>query len=316
MNKLNEMQALVAVVEAGSFVRGAEALGISKTAVSRLVNDLEARLGVRLLQRTTRRLSLTEDGGVFFERCRELLNGVDEAEAEMTAHAGEASGLLRVNVPVSFGLSHLAMLWPKFLARHPKVVLEVTQADRLVDLVDEGYDLAVRIARLPSTTLVSRRLSSARLMLCASPTYLQSRGTPAHPAELAEHAVLAYTLLATGEHWEFVAPDGETVQVKVAPRLRSNSGDACVIAAIAGQGIILQPSFLVAPHLHSGALVELMPRFRATEFGIYAVYPSRKHLAPKVRALVDFLVLALAATDTAAGISASGFADSSADRRV
>jgi DNA-binding transcriptional LysR family regulator len=295
MNKLNEMEAFVAVVEAGSFVRGADALQISKTVASRLINDLEARLGVRLLQRTTRRLSLTEEGGVFLERCRDLLSGVAEAEAEVAARAGEAIGQVRVNVPVSFGLSHLAPLWPRFMARHPKVALDVTQSDRLVDLVDEGYDLAVRIAKLPSTTLISRRLSSSRLILCASPKYLRRRGKPAHPEALADHAVMTYTLLSTGEHWDFVGPDGP-VSVKVTPRLRSNSGDTCIAAALEGQGIVLQPSFLVEPHLETGALVELMPQYRAIEFGIYAVYPSRKHLTPKVRVLIDFLAEALADT--------------------
>jgi DNA-binding transcriptional LysR family regulator len=293
MNKLNEMEAFVAVVEAGSFVRGADALQISKTAASRLINDLEARLGVRLLQRTTRRLSLTEEGGVFLERCRDLLGGVAEAEAEVTARAGEAMGQVRVNVPVSFGLSHLAPLWPRFMARHPKVVLDITQSDRLVDLVEEGYDLAVRIAKLPSTTLISRRLSSSRLILCAAPKYLRRHGKPAHPEALANHAVMTYTLLSTGEHWHFVGPDGP-VSVKVTPRLRSNSGDTCVAAALEGQGIVLQPSFLVERHLETGALVELMPQYRALEFGIYAVYPSRKHLTPKVRVLIDFLAEALA----------------------
>jgi DNA-binding transcriptional LysR family regulator len=293
MNKLNEMEAFVAVVEAGSFVRGADALQISKTAASRLINDLEARLGVRLLQRTTRRLSLTEEGGVFLERCRDLLGGVAEAEAEVTARAGEAMGQVRVNVPVSFGLSHLAPLWPRFMARHPKVVLDITQSDRLVDLVEEGYDLAVRIAKLPSTTLISRRLSSSRLILCAAPKYLRRHGKPAHPEALANHAVMTYTLLSTGEHWHFVGPDGP-VSVKVTPRLRSNSGDTCVAAALEGQGIVLQPSFLVERHLETGALVELMPQYRAIEFGIYAVYPSRKHLTPKVRVLIDFLAEALA----------------------
>jgi DNA-binding transcriptional LysR family regulator len=293
MNKLNEMQAFVAVVEAGSFVRGAETLQISKTAASRLINDLEARLGVRLLHRTTRRLSLTEEGGVFLERCRDLLGSVDEAEAEVAARAGEAVGRVRVNVPVSFGLTHLALLWPRFMARHPRVALDVTQSDRLVDLVDEGYDLAVRIATLPSTTLVSRRLSSTRMILCASPRYLRRHGKPVHPDALANHTVMTYTLLSTGEHWDFVGPDGP-VGVKVTPRLRSNSGDTCVAAALEGQGIVLQPSFLVESHLAAGALVELMPQYRAIEFGIYAVYPSRKHLTPKVRVLIDFLADTLA----------------------
>ena len=289
MDKFQEMQTFVAVVDAGSFVRAAEALDLSKTAVSRLVGELEARLGVRLLHRTTRRLSLTPEGEVFHERCKELLGHLDEAEAEITAHAGEAVGQLRINVPVTFGLLHLAPLWPAFMALHPKVVLDVTLSDRLVDLVDEGYDLAVRIARLPSSSLVSRQLTSTRLVLCASSDYLRCHGTPSHPSELSHHAVVSYTLMAMGEHWEFEGPDGP-VGVKVLPVMRSNSGDTCCAAALQHRGIVLQPSFLVGMYLEAGALVEVLPQYRSIELGVYAVYPSRKHLTPKVRVLVDFLV--------------------------
>jgi DNA-binding transcriptional LysR family regulator len=288
MDRFQEMRAFVAVVNAGSFVRAADALGLSKTAVSRLVGELESRLGTRLLHRTTRKLSLTPEGEVFHERCKQLLDGVEEAEAELTAHAGEAVGQLRINVPVSFGLLHLAPLWPAFMELHPKVVLDVTLADRQVDLVDEGYDLAVRIARLQTSTLVSRQLTATRLLLCASPAYLQRYGTPQHPSHLTQHRVLSYTLLATGDQWEFIGPQGP-VSVKVQPQLRTNSGDTCCAAAVQHQGIVLQPSFLVGAHLASGALVEILPQYRSIELGVYAVYPSRKHLTPKVRGLIDFL---------------------------
>jgi DNA-binding transcriptional LysR family regulator len=291
MDKFQEMRAFAAVVDAGSFVRGAEALGTSKTAVSRLVGDLEARLGVRLMHRTTRKLSLTDEGAAFHARCKDLLAGLDEAEAEITAHAGQVAGQLRLNVPVSFGVLHLAPLWADFMRQHPKVTLDVSLSDRLVDLVDEGYDLAVRIARLPSSSLVSRRLTSTRMILCASPGYLREHGRPASPAELASHAVLTYTLLSTGDSWEFDGPDGR-LQVKVSPRLQTNNGETCLAGALQHQGIILQPSFLVAPHLASGALVELMPGYRSVELGVYAVYPSRRHLPAKVRVMIDFLVQA------------------------
>lgn len=289
MDRFQEMQAFTAVVDAGSFVRAAEALDLSKTAVSRLVGDLEARLGVRLLHRTTRRLSLTPEGEVFLERCRDALAAVEEAEAEVAAHAGEAAGQLRVNVPVTFGLLHLAPLWPAFMAQHPKVVLDVTLSDRLVDLVDEGYDAAVRISRMQSSSLVSRPLTSTRLVLCASPKFLKLHGRPRHIAEIAEYPVAAYTLLAMGEKWEFDGPDG-AVSVQVNPVLRSNSGDTCCAAALQHRCMILQPTFLVGPQLASGDLVEVLPQYRCYELGIYAVYPSRKHLSPKVRVLVDFLV--------------------------
>lgn len=292
MDKFQELRTFVAVVTAGSFVGAADALGLSKPAVSRQVGDLETRLGVRLLQRTTRRLSLTDEGALFHARCVELLANLDEAEAEITARRGEASGTLRLSVPVSFGLLHLAPLWPAFLDRHPKVMLDVELTDRTVDLVEEGFDAAVRIARLPSSSLISRPLSSMRLVLCASPAYLARHGQPTHPSALARHAVLAYSLLSTGDVWTFDGPDGP-VSVAVQPRMRTNSGDTCRVGALRHLGIVLQPAFLVGEDLRSGSLVELMPQYRSPDIGIHAVYPSRKHVSPKVRLLVDFLAESL-----------------------
>lgn len=289
MDRFEEMRAFAAVVDAGSFVRAAEALALSKTAVSRLVAELEARLGVRLLHRTTRRLSLTAEGERFHARCRELLAGVDEAEAEVSAGALEAVGPLRLNVPVSFGLLHLAPLWPAFLQLHPRVTLDVTLSDRIVDLVDEGYDLAVRIARLPASTLVSRQLSSTRLVLCASPGYLARHGRPEHPEEIGRHAVIAYSLMASGDTWFFDGPQGP-VSVKVNPSMRSNSGDTCCAAALQDQGLVLQPDFIVGEMLREGRLVEVLPAYRSLELGIYAVYASRRQVPAKVRVLIDFLV--------------------------
>lgn len=288
MDRFLEMQTFAAVVDAGSFVKAAEALGLSKAAMSRHVGELETRLGVRLLQRTTRRLSLTEEGQVFYARSKELLAGVDEAEAEITSRSGAASGLLRINAPFTFGILHLAPLWGVFRSQYPQVELDVTLADRVVDLVDEGYDVAIRIATLPSSTLISKRLASTRMVLCASPNYLAAHGTPQHPAELAAHAVISYSYLATRDEWHFSGPQGPA-SVKTQPCIHTNNGDTCRAAALAHQGIILQPDFLVGRDLASGTLVELMPTFRALELGIYAVYPTRKHVPPKVRALIDFL---------------------------
>jgi DNA-binding transcriptional LysR family regulator len=289
MDRLDQMRVFAAVVDAGSFVGASDALDMSKAAVSRYVAELESRLGVRLLQRTTRKLSLTPEGEVFHARCRELLSSVEDAEAEITSRSGEATGLLRINVPFSFGLLHLAPLWAAFMAQHPRVTLDVTLADRVVDLVEEGFDLAVRIARLPNSSLVSRQLTSTRLVLCASPGYLQAHGEPRHPADLARHAVLAYSLFSMGDQWAFNGPEGE-FSVKVSPRLRTNSGDTCRLAALHHQGIVLQPSFLVGQDLLAGTLVEVMPHWRSIELGVYAVYPSRKFVSPKVRLMIDFLV--------------------------
>ncbi len=291
MDRLLEMQTFCSVVEAGSFVAASESLGMSRAAVSRYVGELESRLGVRLLHRTTRRLSLTGEGEVFYLRCRELLAGVEEAEAEITARSDVARGILRINAPVSFGISHLAPLWGEFQARYPAVELNIDLSDRIVDIVEEGFDLAVRIASLQNSTLVSRRLTSTRLMLCASPGYLAAHGTPARPADLTGHRTIGYSNFTTGNDWPFVGPEGP-IHVRLRPWMHANNGETCCAAAVAGQGIVLQPGFLVRKDLDAGRLVELMPEYRSTELGVYAVYPTRKFVTPRVRALVEFLVSA------------------------
>jgi DNA-binding transcriptional LysR family regulator len=293
MDRFLEMRVFAAVVDAGSFVKAAEALDLSKAAVSRIVANLEARLGVRLMHRTTRRQSVTAEGELFHARSKELLAAVDEAEAEVTERSGHVAGMLKVSAPVTFGILHLGPLWAGFMAQHPDVELEVNLSDRLVDVVEEGIDVAVRIARLGDSSLVSRQLSSTRLVLCASTTYLRKRGTPQHLEDLAQHDVLAYNLLATGDTWEFTGPDG-TVSVHVKPRLRTNSGDTCRAVALRHEGIILQPTFMVQADLQSGDLVQVLPEYQSVELGIYAVYPTRKHLLPKVRLLIDYLAGALA----------------------
>lgn len=293
MDKYQEMRVFTAVVDAASFVAAGDALGMSKAAVSRYVSELEQRLGVRLMHRTTRKLSLTPEGEVFLARCRDILSSIEASEAEISTRSVTASGLLKVSVPVSFGIRHLAPLWSEFLDRHPQVTLDVQLADRVIDLVDEGVDLAVRIARLPDSSLVSRRLASTRLVLCAAPSYLKRRGTPQHPSELTQHEVVGYSLMAMGDQWQFTGPEGP-VSAKVRPRMWCNNGDTCIAAALQGAGIQLQPTFLIEQQLASGQLVEILPQFRSVELGIYAVYPSRKFVLPKVRALVDFLSTKLA----------------------
>jgi DNA-binding transcriptional LysR family regulator len=188
---------------------------------------------------------------------------------------------------------HLAPLWPAFLARHPKLAIDITLSDRVVDLVEDGFDLAVRIGQLPASSLISRKLAATRMVLCASPGYFGRRGEPARPSELLQHDVISYSLFASGENWTFTGPEGE-VTVKVAPRVRTNSGDTCRAAALRDQGLILQPTFIVGPDLAQGLLKETMPGYRSIELGIYAVYPSRKFVSPKVRLLIDFLVEAFA----------------------
>ena len=291
MDKYREMQVFAAVVDGGSFAAAAEALGQSRTAVSRLVSELEQRLGQRLLHRTTRKLSVSDEGQTFYLSCKEILAAIDEAEGEISARAGEANGLLRMNVPLSFGILHLAPLWGDFIAQNPKVTLDLSLADRVVDLVEEGYDLAIRISRQGSSSLIRRLLATTRMVLCATPEYLASHPPIGELADLAQHEVIAYTYLSSGDEWVF-AGAGEPVTIKTRARIHTNNGDTCRAIALKHQGVVYQPDFLVGEDLRHGRLVELLPSLGCAELGIYAVYASRKQQPLKLRRMIDFLVQA------------------------
>ena len=294
MDRLKQIETFVAVATKGSLTAAAQGEGVAPAIIGRRMDALEARLGVKLLLRTTRRISLTHEGSAFLEDCQRLITDFNNAEASVSAGGVKASGHLRITAPAGFGRRHVAPLVPSFLDQHPDVSLSLNLSDRVVDLVEEGYDMAVRIGRLASSSLIGRQLSSTRMVLCASPGYLAAHGAPRHPRDLADHAVISYSLFSMGEQWEFEGPDGP-VSVKVEPRMRTNSGDTCRQAALHDSGIVLQPSFLVGDDLRSGGLVELMPEYRSIELGIYAVYASRQHVSPKVRLLIDHLQRALAA---------------------
>jgi DNA-binding transcriptional LysR family regulator len=288
MDKAREMASFVAVVNAGSFVGAAEHTGLSKAAVSRHVQDLESRLGVRLLHRTTRRLSMTTEGQAFYVRSRDLLTAIDEAESELTATGTEPTGLIRVNAPLTFGVLHLAPIWGRFATLNPKVSLDVVLNDRMADLIEEGFDLAIRIASLPSSTLISRKLAGTRMILCASPQFIEKFGMPQAPSDLARLRAISYSYWSTHDEWHFTGPSGP-VSVRINACFHTNNGDTCRSAALDHQGIILQPDFLIGGDLQRGTLIELLPQFHAVDLGIYAVYPSRKYLPLKLRRLIDFL---------------------------
>ncbi len=288
MNKLREIECFIAVAELGSFVKAADALGISKAAVSRTVLELEARLGSRLMQRTTRRLSLTEAGTLYLERCKQIVAALEEADDLLSAGAAKPSGLLRINAPLTFGVLHLAPLWPMFMEQHEDVALDITLSDRIVDIIDEGYDMAIRIARLSDSSLVHRKLTSTSLHVCASPAYLDKHGTPRHPQDLARHQTISYSYNQSKDEWQFNGPEGP-VGVRISSRMHVNNGDSCVQAALGGIGITRQPTFMIDQYLRSGQLVPVLADYTSPELGIYAVYPSRAHLPAKVRAMLDFL---------------------------
>lgn len=294
MDRLRAYEVFATVVARGGFARAAEALNTSPANVTRYVSELEAYLGTRLLNRTSRRVSLTEGGQALYERSKSILDEVAEAEALVSASALRPRGRLRVNAPLSFGILHLAPLWPRFMDRYPAVELDVALFDRVVDIVDEGYDLAIRISRTGSTTHIARRLAVSRNVVCASPGFLARHGTPKVPEDLRELPCVGYTYAATGDEWHLVDAVGTTHVTKVNYVMLTNNGDTCRAAALAGRGVIWQPTFLIGEDLRQGRLVPLLPGFRMPDIDVQAVFASRRHLSAKVRAMIDFLAEAFA----------------------
>jgi DNA-binding transcriptional LysR family regulator len=289
MDRLQAIQVFVQVVESSNFIRAAERLGLSATAVSRQVAELEKHLQSRLLQRTTRRISLTESGRTFYERCVQILAELDEAEREVGQEAAEPRGTIRLTTSVNFGTRQVTPAIASFLARHAQVKFDVSLSDRIVDIIEEGFDLAIRIGRTGAQNLVARKLGEARLVLCASPAYIARHGAPATPEDLARHNCLTYEY-ALRDAWTFCDAAGRERTVRVAGSLNSNNGDLNAAAAVQGVGIALEPDFIVDSELKSGKLVPVLESFEAPASPIYAVYPSRRFLPAKVRAFVDFLV--------------------------
>ncbi len=295
MDRFAEMQMFVHVVEVGSISGAAERLKVAKSAVSRRLADLENRLGAQLLHRTTRRLNLTDSGRAFLEQAQRILADLDEAETAVSQAHGALKGRLRVALPLSFGLLHLTPLIEAFMSLHPEVVFDLDFNDRQIDLMQEGFDLAIRIANLPDSSFIARRLLPIRHLLCASPAYLAKHGTPTSAQHLQQHVCLAYSNQATPGLWHFRAPDGITSSVLVPAKLKANNGDFLLQAALAGHGLILHPTFYLRDALASGALVALLTDHAWPELNAYAVYPPTRHLSSRVRALVDFLAERLGA---------------------
>ena len=306
MDRLRAFEVFVAVVARQGFARAAEALDTSPANVTRYIAELEAHLGTRLLNRHSRKLSLTDSGQALYERARSILDEVAEAEALSASSTLQPRGRLRVNAPVSFGILHLATLWPKFLKKYPEVELEVSLIDRVVDLVEEGFDLGIRISRSGSTAHIARKLAASRNIVCAAPGYLRQHGRPKSPADLADHACIGYTFSATGDDWHLFDAHGLEHVVKVPSVMRANNGDTARAAALAGVGVIWQPSFLVGDDLRAGRLVPLLPGYRMADIDILAVYPSRRHLSAKVRVMIDFLADAFKGTPPWDRAAASG----------
>ncbi len=290
MDRLSEMEAFATVVDQGGFTDAAKKLGISKSAVSKHVSSLETRLGARLLNRTTRRVSPTEIGLAYYDRARRVLNDAGEADALVTSMQSAPSGMLRVSVATDFGVNHLSPILGGFLHEYPDITVNMVLNNRYVELISEGFDLAVRIGELEDSTLRARKLAETHKQMIASPGYLEEYGRPQRIDDLNEHKLLHYSNQSNGSVWKLTAPSGEKRQVRSAGWLTVNDGQSLLNAAMGGLGIAFLPDFLYADAMKDGRLVPAIEGMAPETQGIYAVYPPGRYTQPKVRAFIDFLV--------------------------
>lgn len=286
---LNEIVVFARVVEAGSFTAAAQSLGLPKSTVSRKVAQLEERLDARLLQRTTRKLNLTEVGKAYYERCKQIVSQIAEAEQMVAELQAAPRGLLRVTAPVDVGGLYLGTLIAEFLLANPEIQIELVLSDRVFDLVDERVDLGIRFGPLPDSSLVARRLGAVEGYLVASPDYLARRGTPTHPDQLKDHDVIAFVPVKRLQSWKLTGPRGAEVEIQPSSRFTSNGMFAVRDAVLAGAGITMLVDFVISRELASGTVVRVMPAWKGLGGELFAVYPSTRNLSPKLRTFLDFL---------------------------
>jgi DNA-binding transcriptional LysR family regulator len=294
MDRLTEMEAFVAVVDQDGFTNAAEKLGLSKSAVSKHVSALEARLGACLLNRTTRRVSPTEIGLAYYDRARRVLNDAGEADALVTSIQSVPSGLLRISVTTDFGVNHLSPIFADFLAKFPDITVNMVLNNRHVELISEGFDIAIRVGEQEDSTLRARKLCDTTQRMVGAPSYFQKYGQPMKIDDLSDHKLLHYSREANGNVWNVTAPSGEKRQVRTAGPLTMNDGQSLLNAAISGLGIAYLPSFLYADAMKQGQVEEAIPGLPVEIQGIYAIYPPGRFTQPKVWAFIDFLVSAFA----------------------
>lgn len=289
MDRFEDLRAFVTVTETGSFTAAADRLQLAKSAISRRVRRLEERLGAQLIQRTTRRLRLTDSGEGFYARAVRILADLDEAETAVAQAHGELRGVLRVALPLSFGRRHMAVPICEFSRAHPRVAFDLDFNDRRVDLIEEGVDVAIRIARLGDSTLIARKIFEVRSVVCASPRYLAEHGAPETPQELSKHRCLVYSNLAEPQRWTYEGRDRELHSVTVPIAMAATSGDFLSEAAADGRGIVMQPDFIVHEDIAAGRLVPILEQYAWPVTPGYAVYPPTRHLSYRVRAFIDFV---------------------------
>lgn len=289
MGQLEDMQAFVRVIEAGSISHAADQLGVAKSAVSRRLSELEARLGTTLLKRTTRRSSLTDAGKLYYERSLRVIDDVAELNAMVTSNDDALTGTLRIAAPLSFGLSHLSPAIDVFVRNHPELNIHIDFSDRQIDLVQEGVDLAFRIADLKDSSLKARKITPIRMMLCACPEYLKQHGIPQTHDDLLKHQVLYYNSSGAVSSWRLVDPQGKEHIVNLKAKIIANNGDFLRDMGIAGHGIFISPTFISWEALAKGDLVQVLPDYRIPSMNAYAVYPRTRYLPQRARLLIEFL---------------------------
>lgn len=304
MDRLVAMEVFVRIVQTGSFSAVARELGTTQPTISKQLTALEGRVKTRLLNRSTRSISLTEAGTAYFERCKRILDAVQDAEGALGRLQATLSGTLHVNGSIAMGQIYLTPLILKFQQMHPELDVELSLNDRYVDLVEAGVDVAVRIGRLADSSLVARRLGNTRRVLVATPAYLRAHGTPRTPEDLVDHNCLLYAYLSTGNEWSFMGPNGE-IRVRVNGNFKANNGHAIREALMADAGVALTPDWLLHDKVARGEIVALLPEFTAPPLEINAVYPSGRHVPAKVRAFIDFLQQEFAAIPAFGSASAA-----------
>lgn len=292
MDRLEAMQLFVRVAERGSFAATAEQLGIARSVVTRQIAALETHLGVKLMARSTRRLTLTTAGAAYLEQCRVILNLVEAAETDVAEHHLTPRGHLRLGLPLSFGLKRLLPLLLEFAQRYPEISLDMDYADRRLNLIEEGFDLSIRITDHLEPGNIARKLGSCRLLAVAAPDYLARHGRPVHPVDLRHHECLTYTLDPSPTTWWFQV-EGRLESIYVRGRLGANNGEALLAAAVCGMGITLQPDFIVEPALAAGTVETILEPFTPPALGIHALLPSNRYVPYRVRVLIDFLAARL-----------------------
>ncbi len=288
MNRFDELEAFIAVVDFRGFGNAAERLGMAKSMVSRRVSDLERRLGVQLLKRTTRRQSLTDAGREFYQRAKQILADLNEAEQCIADADSEIAGRIRLAMPLGFGVILLAAPVADFVAAHPAIEIDVDLNDREVDLIEANIDLAIRVGDLEDSSLIARRIATVQIATCASPEYLRRHGRPRHPSDLAGHELLTYSNVAVGRHWSF-PQQGKQIVPRLSYRLSANNGEFLAAVASRGQGIINGPRALMQAQIDAGELEPILEDFPRPELGMYAVYPPGRLVSRRVRVFSDAL---------------------------